>query len=140
MTAPIKEPSKVAEATEPSPVTYYESSQESEVTQHESSDIAEEVHKSLLFEERLFSAFYQQPQTWKQRTEFKQKKVEECAWTPVVDETLLNFLDSVEHKPGWYPFENGHAQGSYSENALRTPDQFYDEDFYCEEKRSLVAT
>ena len=56
---------------------------------------------------------YQQPQTWKQRTEFKQKKVEDCAWTSVVDETLLKFLDSVEHKPGWYPFENGHAQVSY---------------------------
>ena len=81
----FKEPSKVAEATEPSPVTFYVSSQQGEVTQHESSDIAEEVHKSLLVEERLFSACYQQPQTWKQRTEFKQKKVEDCAWTPVVD-------------------------------------------------------
>ena len=111
----FKEPSTVAEATEPSPVTYYVSSQESEVTQHESPDIAEEVHKSLLVDERLFSACYQQPQTWKQRTEFKQKKVEKCAWTPVVDETLLKFLDSVEHKPGWYPFENGHAQVSYRE-------------------------
>ena len=100
----FKEPSKVAEATEPSPVTYYVSSPQGEETQHESSDIAEEVHKSLLVEERLFSACYQQPQTWKQRTEFKQKKVEDCAWTPVVDETLLKFLDSVEHNPGWYPF------------------------------------
>ena len=61
-----------------------------------------------------------------QRTEFKQKKVEDCAWTPVVDETLLKFLDSVEHKPGWYPFENGHAQVSYRAKALRTPDQHYD--------------
>ena len=86
----FKEPKQVSfadsEAMEPSPGTYYVSSQESEATQHEFSDIAEEVHKSLLVEERLFSACYQQPQTWKQRTEFKQKKVEECAWTPVVDE------------------------------------------------------
>ena len=122
----FKEPSKVAEATEPSPVTYYVSSQESEVTQHESSDIAEEVHKSLLVEERLFSACYQQPLTWKQRTEFKQKKVEDCAWTPVVDETLLIFFGLCEHKPGWYPVENGHAQVSYRVKALRTSDQYYD--------------
>ena len=127
MTAPLGNQSRSAlltlRQTEPSPVTYYVSSQESEVTQHESSDIAEEVHKSLLVEERLFSACYQQPQTWKQRTEFKQKKIEDCAWTPVVDETLLKFLDSVERKPGWYPFENGHAQVSYRAKALRTPDQ-----------------
>ena len=101
MTAPTKQVSFAdSEATEPSPVTYYVSSPQGEVTQHESSDIAEEVHKSLLVEERFFSACYQQPQTWKQRTEFNQKKVEDCAWTPVVDETLLKFLDSVEHRPG----------------------------------------
>ena len=75
----FKEPKQVSfadsEATEPSPVTYYVSSPHGEETQHESSDIAEEVHKSLLVEERLFSACYLQPQTWKQRTEFKQKKL-----------------------------------------------------------------
>ena len=127
----FKEPKQVSfadsEATEPSPVTYYVSSPHGEETQHESSDIAKEVHKFLLVEERLFSACYQQPQTWKQRTEFKQKKVEDCAWTPVVDENLLKFLDSVEHKPGWYPFENCHAQVSYRAKALRTPDQHYDQ-------------
>ena len=88
--------------------------------------IAEEVHKSLLVEERLFSACYQQTHTWKQRKEFKEKKVEDCAWTPVVDETLLKFLESVEHKSGWYPFENGHAQVAYRAKALRTPDSHYD--------------
>ena len=91
----FKEPKQVSfaesEATEPVPVTYYVCSQESEVTQHESSDIAEEVHTSLLVEERFFSACYQQPQTWKQRKEFKEKKVEDSAWTPVVDESLLKF-------------------------------------------------
>ena len=60
----LKEPKEVSfpdsEATEPVPVTYYVCSQESEVTQHESSDIAEEIHKCLLVEERLFSACYQQ--------------------------------------------------------------------------------
>ena len=30
--------------------------------------------------------------TWKQRNEFKEKKVEDCAWTPVVDDTILNFF------------------------------------------------
>ena len=107
-------------------MTYYVSSQDSEETRDESSDIAEEVHKSLLVEERLFSACYQQTQTWKQRKEFKEKKVEDCAWTPVVDETLLKFLESVEHKSGWYPFENGHAQVAYRAKALRTPDSHYD--------------
>ena len=65
----FKEPKQVSfadsEATEPAPVTYYVSSQDSEETRDESSDIAEEVHKSLLIEERLFSACYQQTQTWK---------------------------------------------------------------------------
>ena len=125
-----KEPKQVSfadsEATEPAPVTYYVSSQDSEETRDESSDIAEEVHKSLLVEERLFSACFQQTQTWKQRKEFKEKKVEDCAWTPVVDETLLKFLESVEHKPGWYPFENGHAQVASHAKALRTPDSHYD--------------
>ena len=63
----FKEPKQVSfadsEATEPAPVTYYVSSQDSEETRDESSDIAEEVHKSLLVEERLFSACYQQTQT-----------------------------------------------------------------------------
>ena len=126
----FKEPKQVSfadsEATEPAPVTYYVSSQDSEETRDESSDIAEEVHKSLLVEERLFSACYQQTQSWKQRKEFKEKKVEDCAWTPVVDETLLKFLESVEHKSGWYPFENGHTQVAYRAKALRTPDSHYD--------------
>ena len=75
---------------------------------------------------KIVSACYQQTQTWKQRKEFKEKKVEDCAWTPVVDETLLKFLESVEHKSGWYPFENGHAQVAYRAKALRTPDSHYD--------------
>ena len=127
----FEEPKQVSfadsEATEPAPVSYYGvSSPESEETRDESSDTAEEVHKSLLVGERLFSACYQQTQTWKQRREFKEKKVEDCAWTPVVDETLLRFLESVEHTSGWYPFENGHAQVAYRAKALRTPDSHYD--------------
>ena len=62
----FKEPKQVSfadsEATEPAPVSYYGvSSQESEVTRDESTDIAEEVHKSLLVEERLFSACINKP-------------------------------------------------------------------------------
>ena len=79
-----------------------------------------------MVEERLFSACCQQNQKWKQRKEFKEKKVEYCAWTPVVDENMLKFLESVEHKSGWYPFENGHAQVAYRAKALRTPDPNYD--------------
>ena len=44
----------------------------------------------------------------------------------MVDETLLKLLESVEHKPGWYPFENGHSQVAYRATSLRTPDQHYD--------------
>ena len=127
----FKEPKQVSfadsETTEPAPVSYYSvSSHEIEETRDESSDIAEEVHKSLLVEERLFSACYQQTQTWKQRKEFKEKKVEDCAWTPVVDETMLKFLESVEHKSGWHNFENGHAQVAYRAKALRTLEPQYD--------------
>ena len=136
-----------SETTEPAPVSYYGvSSHEIEETRDESSDIAEEVHKSLLVEEKMFSACYQQTRTWKQRKTFKEKKVEDCAWTPVVDEVMLKFLESVEHKSGWHNFENGHAQVAYRAKALRTPEPYYDrkevplEDFYCEEKRSLVVT
>ena len=80
-----------SEATEPAPVSYYGvSSQESEETRDESSDTAEEVHKSLLVEEGLFSVCFQQNQTWKQRKEFKEKKAQDCAWTPEV----WNLLDT----------------------------------------------
>ena len=131
----FKEPKQVHfsdSKAEPTPVTYYvESSPKGEVSLRcESSDTAEEVHKSLLVEERLFSACYQQPQTWKHRKEYKEKKVEDCSWTPVVDENMLKFLESVEHKPGWYPFENGHAQVAYRARSLRTPDPYYDRKKY----------
>ena len=39
---------------------------------------------------------------------------------------MLKFLESVGHKPGWYPFENGHAQVAYRAQSLRTPDPYYD--------------
>ena len=63
----FKEPKQVhfsdSEATEPAQVSYYGAGSPSgEVARDESSDIAEEVHKSLLVEGRLFSACYQQPQ------------------------------------------------------------------------------
>ena len=55
-----------------------------------------------------------------QQQRYTQKKSEDCAWTPVVDEELLKFLDSVEHKPGWYPYQNGHAQVSYRAQVIHT--------------------
>ena len=63
----FKEPKQVSfadpEATAPAHMTYYGvCSQEGEETR----DIAEEVHKSLLAEERWFPACYQNTQTWKQ--------------------------------------------------------------------------
>ena len=39
------------------------------------------------------------PKLRNSRKEFKEKKVEDCAWAPV-DDTLLKFLESVGHKPG----------------------------------------
>ena len=98
--------------------------------QSESSDIAEEVHKSFVVEKRLFSACYQQPQTWKQRKNYKEKKVGDCAWTSVVDKIMLKYLESVEYKSGWHAFENGHAQVSYRAKSLRTPDPYYDRKKY----------
>lgn len=43
---------------------------------------------------------------------------------------MLKFLESAEHKPGWYPFENGHAQVAYGAKALRTPDPYFDRKKY----------
>ena len=38
----------------------------------------------------------------------------------------MKFLNSVEHKPSWYAFENGHAQVAYRAKAFRIPDEHYD--------------
>jgi len=35
-------------------------------------------------------------------------------------------LESVEHRFGWYPFENGHAQAAYRAKPLKTPDPYFD--------------
>jgi hypothetical protein len=35
-------------------------------------------------------------------------------------------LESVDHKAGWYPIENGHAQIAFRAKPLRTPDPYYD--------------
>ena len=59
------------------------------------------------------------------KKDIHRRKVEDCAWTPVVDEELLKFLESVEHMAGRIPFQNGHAQVSYRAKALRTPDPYY---------------
>ena len=32
----------------------------------------------------------------------------------------------MKHRPGWHPFENGHAQVAYRAKSLRPPDQHYD--------------
>ena len=63
-------------------------------------------------------------------TNCKEKKVEECAWTLFVDETMLKYLESIEYKAGWHAFENGHAQVSYRAKSLRTPDSHYDRKKY----------
>ena len=90
----------------------------------ESFDIANEVRQSFAVEERLFSLCRAEGKALYQQQRYTQKKSEDCAWTPVVDEELLKFLDSIEHKPGWYPYQNGHARVSSRAKALRTPDPY----------------
>ena len=75
-----------------------------EMTRDESCDIANEVRQSFAVEERLFSLCHAEGKSLYQQQRYTQKKSEDCAWTPVVDEELLKFLESVEHKAGWIPY------------------------------------
>ena len=109
----------------PKQVSYYVDSPSGEMTRDESFDIANEVRQSFAVEERLFSLCHAEGKSLYQQQRYIQKKSEDCAWTPVVDEELLKFLESVEHKAGWIPYQNGHAQVSYRAKALRTPDPYY---------------
>ena len=109
----------------PKQVSYYVDSPSGEMTRDESFDIANEVRRSFAVEERLFSLCHAEGKSLYQQQRYTQKKSEDCAWTPVVDEELLKFLESVEHKAGWIPYQNGHAQVSYRAKALRTPDPYY---------------
>jgi hypothetical protein len=128
------------EGTDPAPVPYYGvGPQKCEETCDESSDVAEEVHKPLLVEEKFFLTCNEQNQTWKQGKKIKENKVENCAWTPVVDENMLKFVESIEHKSGWSPFENGHAQVAYRAKALR-PKEVPFKDFHCEEKKECAGS
>ena len=108
----------------PKQTSYYVDSPSGEMTRDESFDIANEVRQSFAVEERLFSLCHAEGKSLYQQQRYIQKKSEDCAWTPVVDE-LLKFLESVEHKAGWIPYQNGHAQVSYRAKALRTPDPNY---------------
>ena len=50
------------------------------------------------------------------------KKVVDYAWCPVTDQKLLGLLGGVaQKKPGWFPYENGHALVSHRPKALRGP-------------------
>ena len=109
----------------PKQVSYYVDSPSGEMTRDESFDIANEVRQSFAVEERLFSLCHAEGKSLCQQQRYTQKKSEDCAWTPVVDEELLKFLESVEHKAGWIPYQNRHAQVSYRAKALRTPDPYY---------------
>ena len=109
----------------PKQVSYYVDSPSGEMTRDESFDIANEVRQSFAVEERLFSLCHAEGKSLYQQQRYTQKKSEDCAWTPVVDEELLKLLESVEHKAGWIPYQNGHAQVSYRAKALRTPDPYY---------------
>ena len=96
----------------PKQVSYYVGSLSGEMTRDESFDIANEVRQWFAVEERLFSLCHAEGKSFYQQQRYTQKKSEDCAWTPVVDAELLQFLGSVEQKgtldtvPKWpYPSE-----------------------------------
>ena len=64
--------------------------------------IVNEVRQSFAVEECLFSLCPAEGKSLYQQQRYTQKKSEDCAWTPVVDEELLKFLESVEHKAVGY--------------------------------------
>ena len=109
----------------PKQVSYYVGSLSGEMTRDESFDIANEVRQSFAVEERLFSLCHAEGKSLYQQRRYTQKKSEDCAWTPLVDAELLQFLGSVEQKACWIPYQNGHTQVSYRAKALRTPDPYY---------------
>ncbi len=88
----------------PKQVSYYVDSPSGEMTRDESFDIAI-VRQSFAVEERLFSLCHAEGEALYQQQRYLQKKSEDCAWTLVVDEELLRFVDAVEHQPGWYPYQ-----------------------------------
>ena len=110
---------------EPEPVSFYVAG----APPNEFQDAAEEVRRSFLCEERLFSVCYGNRS--EKTVMRKQLKVEDGKWTPVIDQELQNFLDSVEHKPGWHQYANGHAQVAYRAKALRTPEPTYSCSRFC---------
>ena len=97
-----------------------------EMTRDESFDIANEVRQSFAVEERLFSSFLcvaQKVGHYINNKDTYRRRVKIVHG--VVDEELLKFLESVEHKAGWIPYQNGHAQVSFRAKALRTPDPYF---------------
>ena len=84
-----------------------------DLTRHESFNVANEVSQSFAVEECLPSLCHAEGKDLYQQQKYVQKKSEDGAWTLVVDEELLKFLEALEHKAGWRPYQNGHAQASY---------------------------
>ena len=110
---------------EPEPVSFYVAG----APPNDFHDTAEEVRRSFLCEERLFSVCYGNRS---EKTVTRSLlKAEDGKWTPVVDQELQNFLDSVEHKAGWHQYANGHAQVAYRAKALRTPEPTYSRSRFC---------
>ena len=108
----------------PEQVSYYVDSPSREMTRDESFDIANEVRQSLGVKNACFSLRHAEGKSVYQQLRYIQKKSEDCAWTPAVDEELLKSLESVEHKAGWIPYQNCHARVSFRAKALRTPDLY----------------
>ena len=102
----------------PKQVSYYVGSLSGEMTRDESFDIANEVRQSFAVEERLFSLCHAEGKSLYQQRRYTQKKSEDCAWTPVVDAELLQFLGSVEQKARWIPYQNGHTQVKHLEHLI----------------------
>ena len=94
----------------PKQVSYYVDSPSGEMTRDESFDIANEVRQSFAVEERLFSLCHAEGKALYQQQRYTQKKSEDCAWTPVVDEELLKFLESERGVNGAFdPASGGEA-------------------------------
>ena len=66
----------------------------------ESFNKANEVRQLFAVEERLFSLCHAEGKALYQQQRYAQKKSEDRAWAPVVDEELLQFLESVEPRVG----------------------------------------
>ena len=66
------------------------------------------------------------PKLWNRGTNLRRRKLKIAHGLLLSMKPCWSFLESVDHKAGWYPIENGHAQIAFRAKPLRTPDPYYD--------------